>query len=144
MGRAAIKFAYGIRLKARLTVLLAALVVTEVSALIFSFAAALPPGGISPTAFDLFSAATVLLAQRWVLVDARKAVQSIWHGSQKALRGAGGQSAPDHPDWPRLSGALACAAPHPAASRAKGGRRILKVCGRLCIHEPLHTLCARG
>ncbi|MFM0197821.1 hypothetical protein PQQ65_32490 [Paraburkholderia strydomiana] len=60
-------------LKARLTVLLAALVITEVSALIFCVAATLTTGGISPVAFDLFSAATLLLAQRWVCLDARTA-----------------------------------------------------------------------
>ncbi|MFM0197983.1 hypothetical protein PQQ65_33410 [Paraburkholderia strydomiana] len=64
---------YRTRLKARLTVLLAALVITEVSALVFSLAATLTTGGISPVAFDLFSAATLLLAQRWVRLDARRA-----------------------------------------------------------------------
>lgn len=65
--------AYRTRLKARLTVLLVALAITEVSALLFSFAATLTAGGISPMAFDLLSAATVLLAQRCALLDARSA-----------------------------------------------------------------------
>ncbi len=63
---------YRIRLNARVTVLLAMLVITEASALMFSFAATLTADGITPMAFDLFSAVTALLAQRWVRLDASR------------------------------------------------------------------------
>lgn len=65
-----------IRLKAQLKVLLVSALVTEVAALCFSIVTQAATGEVFPAAFGLFSAVTLALAHRWVMVDVGNAFQA--------------------------------------------------------------------
>lgn len=62
-----------LKLKAQLTIALVAGCITQACALLLYIVSGLTVGEISPTAFGLFGATTVLLAHRWIFVDMRKA-----------------------------------------------------------------------
>jgi hypothetical protein len=84
--------------------LLVAGYITRTCALLLDVVAGLTAGDVSPTAFGLFGAATVLLAHRWILVDVRNGVQE---SGRATPRGAGRLSASHCSDCAYLSRALA-------------------------------------
>lgn len=82
------KAATRLKRKAQLTILLVAGCITQICALLLYMVAGLTVGDISPTAFGLFGAATVLLAHRWILVDVRKGFEKAVAQHRVVLEGS--------------------------------------------------------
>ncbi|CAB3808989.1 hypothetical protein [Paraburkholderia fynbosensis] len=70
------KSALKAKLKAQLTVALIAGAIAQVSALLLSATVDLSADAVSPTALNLYGAATVLLTYRCVILDARRAFRA--------------------------------------------------------------------
>ncbi|WP_106305299.1 hypothetical protein [Paraburkholderia sp. BL18I3N2] len=88
------KSALQVKLKAQLSTALIAGTIAQLSALLLSLTVDLSAGAVSPTALVWYGAATVLLAYRWVIFDARRAFGAAVRKGHVVLEGR-----PPHITW---------------------------------------------